>query len=107
MTRVTYVQQDGRADTVHVADGRNLMKAAVENLIPGIVGECGGDLSCATCHVFVDEAWADRLPPRSVDEEQMLDVTSEEPTDTSRLCCQIRATSDLDGIIVHVPATQR
>jgi 2Fe-2S ferredoxin len=106
MNRVTFVHPDGRTNTVEVADGRTVMKAATENLIPGIVGECGGDLSCATCHVFVDEAWTDKLPPRSTDEEQMLDVTSEEPTAHSRLSCQIRMTPELDDLVVHVPETQ-
>ncbi|MEU1802725.1 2Fe-2S iron-sulfur cluster-binding protein [Streptomyces sp. NPDC019937] len=106
MARVTYVQPDGSSTTC-AADGRSLMKVAVENLVPGIIGECGGDLSCATCHVFVDEAWFGKLKPRSDDEESLLDVTSEEPTETSRLSCQITLTDDLDGIVVHVPSTQR
>lgn len=107
MPHVTYVQPDGRRSTKSAAEGSNLMKIATENLVPGIIGECGGDLSCATCHVFVDAEWIERAGSLSADEEAMLDVTSEEPTDASRLCCQIKLTDELDGIVVHVPETQR
>jgi len=104
---VTYVQPDGSRTTYVADEGRSLMKIAVEHLVPGIIGECGGDLSCATCHVYVDDAWTDRIPPKSAEEESMLDVTSEEPTESSRLACQIQLTPATDGVVVHVPLTQR
>lgn len=98
---------NGEKRLLPVNRGQSVMKAATANMVPGIVGECGGELTCATCHVFVDEQWLDRLPPRGEDEEDMLDLTSEEPTDASRLCCQIVMTDDLDGLILNLPKTQR
>jgi 2Fe-2S ferredoxin len=82
------------------------MQSALNNLVPGITGECGGELSCATCHVFVVPEWFDRLGARSPEEEEMLEVTAAEPTEFSRLSCQIRCTADTDGLVVHVPALQ-
>jgi 2Fe-2S ferredoxin len=107
MPAVIYMQPDGSRRTCTSEPGRNLMKVAVENLVPGIIGECGGDLSCATCLVFVDGDWTERLEPMGAEEESLLDVTSEEPTEASRLCCQIILSDALDGIVVHVPETQR
>jgi len=107
MPDIIFEQPDGSRRIVSASTGRSVMKAATEALVDGIIGECGGDLSCATCHVFVDEQWAAALPPRGSDEEQMLAVTSEEPTDNSRLCCQVVVTDDLDGLVLHVPETQR
>jgi 2Fe-2S ferredoxin len=103
--KITTPQGDVRAIDVPV--GTHLMKAAVSAMVPGIIGECGGDLSCASCHVYVDPAWIDKLPARTADENDMLDATSEEPTDCSRLSCQIVMTDDLDGLAVTAPATQR
>ncbi|MEU6573446.1 2Fe-2S iron-sulfur cluster-binding protein [Streptomyces sp. NPDC046805] len=104
---MVFVQPDGRRQEVEAEVGQSVMKAATSALIDGIIGECGGDLSCATCHVFVDEAWASALPECSDDEESMLDVTAVEPTKFSRLSCQIRCGPELDGITVHVPEAQR
>lgn len=83
------------------------MQAATAHLVPGIIGECNGELICATCHVYVDPAWSDSLVKMSAEEEDMLDVASEEPTPQSRLSCQIVMTEDLDGLVVRVPRTQR
>jgi 2Fe-2S ferredoxin len=83
------------------------MQTATANLIPGIVGECGGELSCATCHVYVDQQWLGALAAPSPDEQDMLEATSEEPTDASRLCCQITLDDSLDGIVVQIPKTQK
>jgi 2Fe-2S ferredoxin len=105
--RVVFVHPDGRAEEHEGADGSSIMKVATTNLVDGIIGECGGDLSCATCHVFVDEAWFLQLGPRSADEEDMLEVTAEEPRATSRLSCQIACGAALDGLVVHIPASQR
>jgi ferredoxin, 2Fe-2S len=104
---VTYVHPDGSRTSHTAPAGHNLMKVATENLVAGIIGECGGDLSCATCHVFVEASWFSRLPAMTSEEESMLDVTSEEPTETSRLCCQITLSAETDGIVVHIPETQR
>jgi 2Fe-2S ferredoxin len=106
MGRVVFVRPDGTEQEAEAAAGQSLMQVARANLVPGVVAECGGELSCATCHVYVDEAWAASLPARSDDEVAMLDVTSEEPTEWSRLSCQIEFQPDLDGIVVTVPRTQ-
>jgi 2Fe-2S ferredoxin len=105
--RIVFVKPDGERREVEAAAGESVMQAALNNLVDGIVGECGGDLSCATCHVFVDPEWHDALPEASDDEEDMLEATSEEPTKFSRLSCQIKCDDKLDGLVVHLPATQR
>jgi 2Fe-2S ferredoxin len=107
VSNVVFVHPDGREEVHEGREGQSLMKVATSNLVDGIVGECGGDLSCATCHVFVDEEWFSKLGPRSADEEDMLEVTSEIPTEYSRLSCQIACSSKLDGIVVRIPETQR
>jgi ferredoxin, 2Fe-2S len=105
--RIIFVKPDGQQREIEAADGESVMQAAVNNLVDGVVGECGGDLSCATCHVFIDPEWYDALPEASDDEVDMLEATSEEPTKFSRLSCQIKCHGKLDGLVVHVPATQR
>ncbi|MGV9868033.1 2Fe-2S iron-sulfur cluster-binding protein [Rhodococcus koreensis] len=106
MIRMTFVQNDGTKHEVSAEQGTSMMKAATANLVAGIVGECGGELSCATCHVFVDEAWASRVTPKTDVEEEMLEVTAAEPTEFSRLCCQIFLDSSADGVVVHIPEIQ-
>ena len=88
------------------ADGRSLMKAAVEAGIDGIAADCGGNLTCATCHVIVPEPWRGRLPPVSADEDTMLDYTAVERQPGSRLSCQIPLVPALDGLVVELPARQ-
>lgn len=107
MPVVTITTPEGDVRVIDAPVGTPVMKAAVSAMVPGIIGECGGDLSCATCHVYVDPAWIDKLPARTADEEDMLDATSEEPTECSRLSCQIIMTDDLDRLAVTAPATQR
>ena len=107
MPRIVFIKPDGERREVVTAAGESVMQAAVNNCVDGIVGECGGDLSCATCHVFVAPEWFEALPEASADEEDMLEATSEEPTKFSRLSCQIKCADKLDGLVVHVPATQR
>ncbi|MFN4193508.1 MAG: 2Fe-2S iron-sulfur cluster-binding protein [Tabrizicola sp.] len=99
----TWKLADGREITLEVPDGESLMQAATRHGVPGIIGECGGSLSCATCHVVVDPAWADRAGPPGAFEEDMLDITEAGRQPTSRLSCQIRMSAGLDGIIVRVP----
>jgi 2Fe-2S ferredoxin len=101
--KATWKLADGKSITLDVAEGTSLMQAATARGVPGIIGECGGSMSCATCHVVVDADWAGRLPPVSVFEDDMLDITDAERQPTSRLSCQIRMTSALDGIMVSVP----
>lgn len=104
MTEITWVLKDGTRITADVADGNNLMNAAGDNNVPGIIGECGGCLSCATCHVYVDEAWVPITGHPDSTEDAMLDATDTPRKETSRLSCQIIASPDLDGLILHVPA---
>ncbi|WP_417217882.1 2Fe-2S iron-sulfur cluster-binding protein [Arthrobacter sp.] len=106
MPSITYVQPSGAETTLEVDDGTSLMRAAVTNGVDGIVGECGGQAMCATCHVYVRPEFADALPGISDDEEEMLDCTTAERTGRSRLGCQLPAGGSLDGIVVDVPSDQ-
>jgi 2Fe-2S ferredoxin len=105
MPKVTYVQPDGRASAVEAGVGSTVMETAVDNDIPGIIAECGGACSCATCHVYVSPEWLDRLPPADALESGMLDCALDRQAN-SRLSCQIRIRPDLDGLVVHVPKEQ-
>jgi ferredoxin, 2Fe-2S len=107
MPKVTYVSARGEAREVEVPLGATVMAAALKNGIDGIVAECGGVCMCSTCHVFVDPAFFSRLPPANDTEEAVLDIAAEERQPTSRLSCQIKVTSDLDGLIVRLPEKQR
>jgi 2Fe-2S ferredoxin len=106
MPSITYVQPDGRSTTLDVDDGVTVMKAAVAGGVAGIVAECGGSLMCATCHVYVDDAFAAKAPVAGDDEDEMLDVAAAERRTTSRLSCQIKSSPELDGLVVHVPDSQ-
>lgn len=106
MPEVTYIEADGTARTIDAARGSSVMHAATSNGVPGIEAECGGACSCATCHVYVDEAWLDRLPQIGEDEESMLECTASERRPNSRLSCQIQLDDDLDGLVVRTPETQ-
>jgi len=97
---------DSSEQEVEVARHESLMRAAVRNNVEGIAGECGGGLTCATCHVYVDPGWADRLPPPDADERDMLQFTAAERRPTSRLCCQLRMAEEFAGIRVAVPEFQ-
>ena len=106
MVKVTYITSDGKETTVEGKEGRSVMETALANDIVGIVGECGGSMACATCHVYVEDEWLDRLPARSVNEEDMLDFTAGERKSNSRLSCQIQLKDELDGIRVTMPESQ-
>ena len=106
MVKLTFVGPDGSQTTIDAPEGTSVMKAAVANDVDGIVGECGGAMMCATCHCYVDEAWADRTGPREDGEDDMLEGAASEVTDRSRLSCQIKLTADLDGLVVHLPEEQ-
>jgi len=105
MIKVTYIEHDGTSREVDVEEGVNLMDAALDNMVPGIDGDCGGVCACATCHVHVDPAWADKLAPMDATEDAMLELADNRDK-SSRLCCQLKASPELDGIIVHTPAGQ-
>jgi 2Fe-2S ferredoxin len=101
--KATWNLADGRAITLDVAEGLSLMEAATQRGVPGIIGECGGSMSCATCHVVVDPAWAERAGTPSAFEDDMLDITEAGRQPTSRLSCQIKMTAALDGIVLSIP----
>ena len=101
--KATWILANGQQISAEVKAGKNLMEAAVAQNIPLVIGECGGSMSCATCHVVVDDAWSARAGSVSTFEDAMLDVAEAERQPASRLSCQIRMTADLDGIILHVP----
>jgi 2Fe-2S ferredoxin len=103
MPSIVFVLPGGEQRRVSVASGTNLMHAAVDHDVPGIVGECGGCASCATCHVWVDPAWADRLPPPDAVEDDLLGFAEAERRPTSRLACQIAIDDAIDGLCVAVP----
>jgi 2Fe-2S ferredoxin len=104
--KAVFVLNDGREQEVQVARYESLMRAAVRNNVDGIMGDCGGGLTCATCHVYLDQSWVDRLPPPGAGEREMLQFTAAERRSNSRLCCQLRMAEDLDGIRVTVPESQ-
>lgn len=106
MPTITFIRLDGAQRELAVAEGTNLMQAATHHGLDGIVAECGGNAMCATCHVYVDEAWSERLPPLSDDEDALLDGAAAERRPTSRLSCQIIATTALDGLVVRLPDRQ-
>ena len=105
MPRVTYIGADGARTTVTVAAGDTVMDGALDNGVPGILGQCGGGCTCSTCHCYVDEPWRSRLDPPHPDEVALL-TYAEEPRTDSRLACQIRVTEALDGISVRLPVRQ-
>ena len=107
MPSVVYVSFEGARSEVEVADGDNVMHGALFNGVDGIVGECGGALACATCHCYVDDAWAEKVGgPASAEEREMLEIAADEVKPNSRLSCQIVMSSELDGLIVHTPKNQ-
>lgn len=106
MARVTYVEHNGTEHKIDVPTGDSVMRGAVNNMVEGIVAECGGGLACATCHCYVDDAWVDRIEPPSEAESQMLEAAASERKRGSRLSCQINVTEELDGLVVHLPETQ-
>jgi 2Fe-2S ferredoxin len=101
--QVTWHLPNGETRTAAVKPGQNMMEAAVSQNIPRIIGECGGSLSCATCHVIVDPAWFAKTGGPGAFEDDMLDATEVERQPTSRLSCQIKFDAALDGIVLHVP----
>lgn len=102
---ITYVEFNGTEHVLDVAPGVSVMEGAVKNNVRGIIAECGGACSCATCHVYVDEAWVDKLEKKGETEAALLDeVCDLQPN--SRLSCQIKVTEELKGLVVRIPAKQ-
>jgi len=105
MVKITFIDANGAARTVDGEAGSTVMEAAIKNDVPGIEAECGGACACSTCHVYVDEAWREKVGEPSPMEEDMLDFAyAVQPN--SRLSCQIRVTKELDGLIVRTPERQ-
>lgn len=105
MAKITYIEHDGTPHEVEAENGLTVMEAAIRNMVPGIDADCGGACACATCHVYVDQAWTERTGERSSMEESMLDFASE-VQDNSRLSCQIKVSDALDGLVVRLPEEQ-
>ena len=105
MPKITYTDSSGNARTVEAENGATVMETALRNNIPGIEAECGGACACATCHVYVDEAWREKVGGPSPMEEDMLDF-GYDVRPSSRLSCQIKVTDELDGLVVRVPERQ-
>ena len=105
MIKLTYTDSAGTARTVEAQAGATVMETALRNSIPGIDAECGGACACATCHVYVDDAWTGKTGSPSPMEEDMLDFAFD-VRPTSRLSCQIKVSDELDGLIVTVPERQ-
>ena len=107
MITVTLVSPaTGAERTIEAQPGQSLMQAAIAANAPGIEGDCGGLLTCATCHVYVREPWLQQLPPMVADEDNMLDFAAAERRANSRLSCQIELTPELNGLVVDLPASQ-
>ncbi len=107
MTSITFVLLDGTTQTLDGAPGATAMQVATGAGLDGIVAECGGSAMCATCHVYIDPAWLDKLPPPAPNELEMLECTSSERRLESRLSCQVKMNAALDGLVVRMPATQQ
>jgi ferredoxin, 2Fe-2S len=105
MPKVTFKQPDGAAATVEAVAGTSVMEAAIDNGIDGIIAECGGACSCATCHVYVDAQWLPMLQAPDAQEDGMLDCVLDR-RENSRLSCQIPVDDDLDGLVVEIPEAQ-
>ena len=105
MAKITYIEFDGQEHVVEVRNGLSVMEGAIKNNVPGIDADCGGACACATCHVYVDEAWRAKVGGPSAMEESMLDFAEGVEAD-SRLSCQIRVKDELDGLIVRMPESQ-
>lgn len=105
MAKIKFIQPDGAEQIVNAEPGLTVMEAAKLNNIPGIEAECGGACACATCHVYVDPAWSEKTGKPQQMEEDMLDFAFD-VREESRLCCQIKVSEDLDGLVLRVPSKQ-
>ena len=106
MSKITYIENNNKEHTIDVPNGNSVMEGAVQNDIPGIDADCGGSMACATCHVYVDEKWYEKIPLKDEGEQDMLDMAYE-TNKNSRLSCQIIVTENLDGLVVRLPSKQK
>ena len=105
MPKITYIEHNGTAHVVDAKVGLSVMRGAVDNNIPGIDADCGGECACATCHVYIEAAWQDKVGPRTASEETMLSFANATQPN-SRLACQINVTVALDGLVLRMPDGQ-
>ena len=106
MVQITFVQASGETQTITASVGESVMQAAMNNLVPGILADCGGGCACATCHGYIEDSdWYDRLPEPDPVESAMLEHALN-VNQSSRLTCQIEVTPELDGLVVALPASQ-
>jgi|TARA_B110000211_G_scaffold73609_1_gene85639 2Fe-2S ferredoxin len=105
MPKIIFIDSKGSSKTVEVEKGLSVMEGAVQNDIPGIDADCGGSMACATCHVYVEEKWLDKLSKAEDAEVDMIDMAYE-PKKNSRLSCQIIISNELDGLTVTTPTKQ-
>ena len=105
MVKITFVESNGTEHPCEGDTGMTLMEVAIKNDIKAISADCGGACACATCHVYVDEEWKDKLPAKEDGEEDMLDMAFE-PKQSSRLSCQLTVSDELDGLVVNIPSKQ-
>ena len=105
MAIIKYIEHNGKEHSAEVQNGLTVMEGAIQNDIPGIDADCGGGMSCATCHVYVKDDWYEKLPKKEMGEDDMLDQAYE-PKSNSRLSCQLIVSDDLDGLKVHMPEKQ-
>ena len=105
MPKINYINSEGNSKTVEVENGLSVMEGSIQNDIPGIDADCGGSMACATCHVYVEENWLNKLPKAEDAEIDMIDMAYE-PKKNSRLSCQLIVTNELDGLTVTTPAKQ-
>ena len=107
MPTVTYILSSGISRQVELPLGTSVMQGALNNKIEGILGECGGNAMCATCHVYVDAPFLDKIPAAKENEKFMLSIAAEGPRPDSRLSCQIKMTDELNGLVVRIPRKQK
>ena len=105
MSKITYIDNEGNSKTIEVENGLSVMEGAIQNNIPGIDADCGGSMACATCHVYVEEKWLNKIPKAEDAEVDMIDMAFE-PKKNSRLSCQLIVSDELDGLIVNIPSRQ-
>ncbi|WP_076590853.1 2Fe-2S iron-sulfur cluster-binding protein [Herminiimonas arsenitoxidans] len=105
MPHIKFIQHDGSEHSVEATIGTTLCQAALDNFVPGILGDCGCNCTCGTCHGYIDQAWLATLPPMSKEESGILEGVLN-PCENSRLLCQIRIEPELDGLVVNLPASQ-
>ena len=105
MSKITYQDTKGNSKTIDVENGLTVMEGAIQNDIPGIDADCGGAMACATCHVYVEEKWFNKIPKAEDAEIDMIDMAFE-PKKNSRLSCQIIVSDELDGLTVSIPSKQ-